>query len=215
MVLGGGVVGENAARVAAGLGARVSVFDRSLARLRELDRMFAGRISTCYASALAIEECLPQVDLAIGAVLVKGARAPCVLTRRHLGLMKKGAVLVDVSIDQGGCFETSTPTTHSNPIVTVDGIPHYCVANMPGAVPVTSTRALTNATLSYVLSLVDEGPTGALERDPGLRAGVNVAAGAIANQAVAEALGCEWVDPLTALNTGASVQRLDTTSAVG
>jgi alanine dehydrogenase len=191
VVIGGGVVGENAARVALGLGADVFVYDRSLDRLRELDTAFDGRVSTCHASSLAIEERLPEADLVIGAVLIKGAKAPRVVSREQLGLMKKRAVLVDVSIDQGGCFETSRPTTHSDPTYEVDGITHYCVANMPGAVPVTSTRALTNATLPYLQRLADQGVEAALGADPGFAAGLNVAGGAVTNEAVAAELGLE------------------------
>jgi alanine dehydrogenase len=142
-----------------------------------------------YSSTLAIEQMLPRADLVIGAVLVHGARAPHVITRAQLALMKERAVLVDVSIDQGGCFETSRPTTHSDPVYEVDGITHYCVTNMPGAVPITSTYALTNATLPYVLSLADLGPRQAIERDPGLRLGVNVAGGRVTHPAVAEGVG--------------------------
>ena len=157
LVIGGGVVGFNAASIAIGMEADVFTFDRNIDRLRELDIAFGGRASTVYASTLAIEEMLPVADLVIGAVLVHGAKAPYVITREQLGLMKDRAVLVDVSIDQGGCFETSRPTTHSDPTFEVDGITHYCVANMPGAVPITSTFALTNATLPYVLALADHG----------------------------------------------------------
>ena len=147
-----------------------------------------------YSSTLAIEEMLPQVDLVIGAVLVHGARAPVVIRREQLGLMKRNAVLVDVAIDQGGCFETSRPTTHHDPTYEVDGVTHYCVANMPGAVPVTSTYALTNATLPYVLALAEHGVAEALRRDPGLVLGVNVAAGQVTHPAVAEAVGAEYVE---------------------
>ena len=179
---------RNAAFIAIGMQADVFVFDRSIDRLRELEVAFAGRASTVHSSTLAIEEMLPLADLVIGAVLVHGGRAPCVVTREQLGLMRKHAVLVDVSIDQGGCFETSRPTTHSDPTFEVDSITHYCVTNMPGAVPITSTYALTNATLPYVTSLADRGVLGALEHDPGLKLGVNVAAGEIIHPAVAEAL---------------------------
>src|SRR5439155_25995270 len=144
------------------------VFDKSIDRLRELDIAFAGRASTVYSSTLAIEEMLPRADLVIGAVLVHGARAPNVITRGQLSLMKQRAVLVDVSIDQGGCFETSRPTTHSDPTFEVDGITHYCVTNMPGAVPITATYALTNATLPYVLALAEHGARDAIARNPGL-----------------------------------------------
>src|SRR3954453_15397855 len=151
MVIGGGVVGMNAAFIAIGMEADVFVYDRNIDRLRALDTAFGGRASTVYSSTLAIEEMLPRADLVIGAVLIHGARAPYVIKRSQLELMKERAVLVDVSIDQGGCFETSRPTTPSDPVFEVDGVTHYCVTNMPGAVPVTSTFALTNATLPYVL----------------------------------------------------------------
>jgi len=189
LVIGGGVVGYHAAQIAIGMGATVTVFDRSIDRLRELDVAFGGRADTLYATTLSIEEMLPEADLVVGAVLVVGARAPHVVTRSQLQIMKRQAVLVDVSIDQGGCFETSRPTTHTNPTYEVDGITHYCVANMPGAVPITSTYALTNATLPYVLELAEHGVEGALERDPGLRMGLNVRDGEITYPAVAEALG--------------------------
>jgi alanine dehydrogenase len=188
LVIGGGVVGTNAAFIAIGMQADVFVFDRSIDRLRELEVAFGGRASTVYSSTLAIEEMLPLADLVIGAVLVHGGRAPHVVTREQLKLMRKHAVLVDVSIDQGGCFETSRPTTHSNPTFEVDEITHYCVTNMPGAVPITSTYALTNATLPYVIELADHGVAEALERNSGLRLGLNVQAGEITHQAVAEAL---------------------------
>src|SRR5438876_3716498 len=191
IVIGGGVVGMNAAFIAIGMEADVFVLDKSIDRLRELDLVLAGRASTVHSSTLAIEEMLPQADLVIGAVLIHGARAPRVLRREDLALMKKGAVLVDVSIDQGGCFETSRPTSHSDPTYEVDGIIHYCVTNMPGAVPITSTYALTNATLPYVEVLADDGLQGAVARDPGLRLGVNVAGGKVTNPAVASSLGVE------------------------
>ena len=177
----------NAAFIAIGMEAEVFVFDKSIDRLRELDIALSGPVSTVYSSTLAIEEMLPRADLVIGAVLVHGARAPRVVRREQLELMKRGAVLVDVSIDQGGCFETSRPTTHSDPTYEVDGVLHYCVANMPGAVPITSTYALTNATLPYVLALADHG-VGAVARDPGLRLGVNVAGGQVTHAAVAQSL---------------------------
>jgi alanine dehydrogenase len=189
LVIGGGVVGMNAAFIAIGMQADVFVFDRSIDRLRELEVAFGGRASTVFSSTLAIEEMLGLADLVIGAVLVHGGRAPHVVTREQLGLMRRHAVLVDVSIDQGGCFETSHPTTHSDPTFEVDGITHYCVANMPGAVPITSTYALTNATLPYVLALAEHGIQEAVERDPGLRLGVNVRDGEITHPAVAESLG--------------------------
>ena len=189
LVIGGGVVGMNAAFIAIGMQADVFVFDRSVDRLRDLEVAFGGRASTVYSSALAIEQMLPSADLVIGAVLVHGGRAPHVITREQLGLMKRHAVLVDVSIDQGGCFETSHPTTHTDPTYEVDGVTHYCVANMPGAVPITSTYALTNATLPYVLALAEQGVEAALSNDEGLRKGLNVKGGQITYQAVAEALG--------------------------
>ncbi|MGH2980389.1 MAG: alanine dehydrogenase [Solirubrobacterales bacterium] len=187
VIIGGGVVGMNAAFIAVGMEAEVFVFDKSIDRLRELDVALSGTVSTVYSSTLAIEEMLPRADLVIGAVLVHGARAPRVVRREQLELMKRGAVLVDVSIDQGGSFETSRPTTHSDPTYVVDGVLHYCVANMPGAVPITSTSALTNATLPYVLALADH-DLSAVERDPGLRLGVNVAGGHVTHAAVAQSL---------------------------
>jgi alanine dehydrogenase len=194
MVIGGGVVGMNAAFIALGMEATVYVYDRNIDRLRELDIAFGGRADTCFATTLSIEERLPDVDLVIGAVLVHGARAPHVITRQQLGLMKRHAVLVDVSIDQGGCFETSHPTTHTNPTYEVDGITHYCVANMPGAVPVTSTYALTNATLPYILHLARAGVHGATNDNPGLKLGVNVAGGSVTYAPVAEGVGVPHVD---------------------
>jgi alanine dehydrogenase len=199
-VIGGGVVGENAARVAVGMGADVRIYDRSIERLRELDTIFGRRVSTRFASAVDLEQAAEISDLVIGAVLIQGARAPYVLTRRHLAFMKPSAVVVDVAIDQGGCFETSQPTTHSNPTYTVDGITHYCVANMPGAVPVTSTAALTNATMPYVKKLADLGLRGAAESDPGFAAGLNVLGGRPTNEAVAMAQGRDnWLTVSSAL----------------
>jgi len=202
MVIGGGAVGMNAAFIAIGMEADVFVFDKSIDRLRELDVAFGGRCSTVFSTTLAIEEMLPRVDLVVGAVLVHGARAPYVVRRKQLGLMKKGAVMVDVAIDQGGCFETSRPTTHHDPTFEVEGIIHYCVANMPGAVPITSTNALTNATLPYAVALADEGVAGAIRRDPGLRLGVNVASGKVTHPAVAEGVGAEYVPVEEALGQG-------------
>ena len=199
MVIGGGVVGQNAAEVALGMGAEVYVFDRSIDRLRELDHVLNGQASTVYASTLGIEQLLPEVDLVIGAVLVHGAKAPHVVTRRQLGLMKRNAVLVDVSIDQGGCFETSRATTHSDPTYEVDGITHYCVANMPGAVPITSTYALTNATMPYVVKLADHGVQAALGADLGFMDGLNVADGKLTYEPVARDQELEFVRPQDAL----------------
>ena len=205
MVIGGGVVGFNAAAIAIGMEADVFVYDRDLDRLRELDVAFAGRASTVYSSTLAIEDMLPRADLVIGAVLVHGARAPYVIKREQLALMNERAVLVDVSIDQGGCFETSRPTTHSDPTFVVDDVTHYCVTNMPGAVPITATYALTNATLPYVLALADHGVVGAIGRDPGLRLGVNVCRGRVTHAAVAEATGTEFTPVEEALEEQPSV----------
>jgi alanine dehydrogenase len=206
MVIGGGVVGMNAAFIAIGMEADVFVFDRSIDRLRELEVIFGGRCSTVYSTRLAVEEMLPSADLVIGAVLVHGARAPYVIRREQLALMKPGAVLVDVAIDQGGCFETSRPTTHRDPTFEVDGITHYCVANMPGAVPITSTYALTNATLPYAIALADHGVDEAIRRDPGLRLGVNVAGGKVTHPAVAEGVGMEYVAVEEALGFERSLQ---------
>jgi alanine dehydrogenase len=193
IVIGGGVVGMNAAFIAIGMEADVFVFEKSIDRLRELDMVFGGRCSTVFSTTLAIEEMLPRADLVIGAVLVPGARAPNVVRREQLAMMKPGAVLVDVAIDQGGCFETSRPTTHHDPTFEVEGITHYCVANMPGAVPITSTNALTNATLPYAVALADHGVADAIRRDPGLRLGVNVAGGKVTHPAVAEGVGSDYV----------------------
>jgi alanine dehydrogenase len=203
MIIGGGVVGMNAAFIALGMEATVFVYDRNIDRLRELDIAFNGRADTCYASTLDIEQRLPEVDLVIGAVLVHGAKAPYVIRREQLSLMKRQAVLVDVSIDQGGCFETSRPTTHSDPVYEVDGVLHYCVANMPGAVPVTSTRALTNATLPYVLHVADVGIARAAYENPGLAKGVNIVASKVTYQPVAEATGQPYTELFEALGRAA------------
>ncbi len=200
LVIGGGVVGMNAAFIAIGMEADVFVFDRSIDRLRELDVTFGGRCSTVYSTTLAIEEMLPRADLVVGAVLVHGARAPYVVRREQLALMKPGSVLVDVAIDQGGCFETSRPTTHRDPTFEVDGITHYCVSNMPGAVPITATNALTNATLPYAIALADHGVAEAIRHDPGLRLGVNVAGGEVTHPAVAEGVDTTYVPVEQALN---------------
>ena len=188
VILGGGIVGTNAAVVATGMQAHVAVLDTDLTRLRELELLLAGRVTLLHSTQLAIEELLPTADLVVGAVLLPGARAPRLVRREALGLMRPGSVVVDVAVDQGGCIETSHPTTHSDPVFTVDGVLHYCVANMPGAVPVTATRALCNATLPYVMRLADEGLDDALRADAGLRPGVNVRDGRVVNATVAEAL---------------------------
>ncbi|MBE7183734.1 MAG: alanine dehydrogenase [Methylobacterium mesophilicum] len=193
-VIGGGVVGLHAAKMAVGLGADVTIIDRSIPRLRQLDDIFNGRVHTRYSTVEALEEECFSADLIVGAVLIPGAAAPKLVSREMLSGMKKGAVLVDVAIDQGGCFETSHATTHAEPTYEVDGIIHYCVANMPGAVPVTSAHALNNATLQYGLSLADHGLK-ALVDNPHLRNGLNVHRGRITNAAVAEALGYEMAEP--------------------
>ncbi|BCH05335.1 alanine dehydrogenase (plasmid) [Mesorhizobium sp. 131-2-5] len=197
-VLGGGVVGLHAARMAAGLGADVTIIDRSIPRLRQLDDLFAGRVHTRYSTVEALEEECFSADIIVGAVLIPGAAAPKLVSREMLSGMKKGAVLVDVAIDQGGCFETSHATTHADPTYEVDGVIHYCVANMPGAVPVTSAHALNNATLHYGLQLADKGLKAMID-DHHLRNGLNVHRGKITNRAVAEALGYELVEPKAVL----------------
>jgi alanine dehydrogenase len=188
VILGGGVSGTHAAEMAVGLRADVTVVDRSVDRLRELSAIFGPALQTAYSTTQAIERLVAEADLVIGAVLIAGATAPKLVTRAMIKKMKTGAVLVDISIDQGGCFETSRPTTHDNPTFVVDGVIHYCVANMPGAVPRTSTYALTNATLPYVRALADHGWREALRRDPGLAGGLNVDAGQITHAVVAQAL---------------------------
>jgi alanine dehydrogenase len=175
------------------------VLDRSIDRLREISQLLNDRCSTVFSTTLAIEQLLPEMDLVIGAVLVRGAKAPHVLTRAQLKLMKRAAVLVDVSIDQGGCFETSRPTTHSEPTYEVDGVTHYCVANMPGAVPITSTQALTNATMPYIVKLADLGVHAALQSDPGFMRGLNVAAGRLTYEPVALGQALEYTPPEEAL----------------
>ena len=192
VVLGGGVVGTNAARMAMGLEAKVIVIDKSLGRLKELDLQFGAKLQTIYSTVDAIEEHVVDADLVIGAVLVPGAEAPKLVTRDMVSRMKRGAVMVDVAIDQGGCFETSHPTTHAEPTYVVDGVVHYCVANMPGGVARTSTFALNNATLPFVLALADHGYRPALVRDPHLREGLNVHAGAVTCKAVADAQGLPY-----------------------
>ena len=187
VIIGGGVVGTNAARLAVGMGAQVTIFDRSLPRLRYLSDIFGSSVSTRYSTAGALAEAVTAADMVIGAVLIPGASAPQLVSRAHLKQMKPGAVLVDVAIDQGGCFETSRPTTHQEPTYVIDDIVHYCVANMPGAVPLTSSEALNNATLPYVLALADNG-LAAVQADSHLAAGVNVRDGKLVHPAVIEAL---------------------------
>jgi alanine dehydrogenase len=200
LVIGGGVVGINAARMAMGMGAHVTILDRSLDRLKYLDEIYGDRITTIYSTHDAIEERLPDTDLVIGAVLIPGAAAPKLVSREQLKLMRPGSVLVDVAIDQGGCFETSKATTHQNPTYEVDGIIHYCVANMPGGVARTSTFALTNATLPFAVQIANHGAKSALLADPHLLAGLNVHAGKVTYQAVAEDLGLPYVPAAEALN---------------
>jgi len=195
LILGAGVVGTNALQMAVGLGARVSVFDRNVDRLRQLDLVFGNRIETVYSTAQAIEEHALQADLVIGGVLIPGAAAPKLVTRALVARMKPGAVVVDVAIDQGGCFETSHATTHADPTYVVDGVIHYCVANMPGAVARTSTFALNNATIGHALALADKGWRRAAAEDAHLRAGLNVVEGQVTCEAVAHDLGYAYVDP--------------------
>ena len=195
VVIGGGMVGYNSAAIALGLGANVTILERSLDRMRHLEEVLSGRVSLVMSSSLQIEESVREADVVIGAVLIPGAVAPKLITREMVRGMKEGAVLADVAIDQGGCAETSRPTTHSEPVYTVEGVTHYCVANMPGAVPITSTKALTNATLPYVEAIADHGLREAVARDPALARGVNVLDGKVTYEAVADAHGLDY-EPL-------------------
>jgi alanine dehydrogenase len=199
VVIGGGVVGTHAARMAVGLGGEVTILDRSLPRLRALDDLFTGRVRTRYSTRQALEEEVLAADVVIGAVLVPGASAPKLVDRAMLGRMRRGAVIVDVAIDQGGCFETSRATTHDDPTYEVDGVIHYCVANMPGAVPLTSSHALNHATLPFGLALADHG-LAALDADPHLRRGLNVHRSHLTNEAVAQSLGLPFSPADTALS---------------
>lgn len=199
VVIGGGVVGTHAAKIAAGMGADVTVLDRSLTRLKYLDDVFGGTFKNQYSTAGATAELVREADMVIGAVLIPGAAAPKLVSRAQLSDMKPGAVLVDVAIDQGGCFETSKATTHAEPIYEVDGIMHYCVANMPGAVARTSTQALGNATLPFLLNLANKGWRKACEDDPHLLNGLNIHAGQLTYYAVGEALGIDVLSPKLAL----------------
>jgi alanine dehydrogenase len=192
VILGGGVSGTHAAEMAVGLRADVTVVDRSVKRLRELSTMFSSQLKTVYSTAHAIGALVRDADLVIGAVLIAGAAAPKLVTRAMVKTMKPGAVLVDIAIDQGGCFETSRPTTHAEPTYVLDGVIHYCVTNMPGAVPRTSTFALTNATLPYIKAIADQGWRQALASDAGLARGLNVHAGQLTHEAVARALGFDF-----------------------
>jgi alanine dehydrogenase len=202
VVIGGGMVGYNAAVIALGMGAQVTILERSVERMRYLEQILSGRVSLLMSSSLQIEESIKDADMVIGAVLIPGALAPKLITHEMLGAMKEASVLVDVAIDQGGCAETSRPTTHDDPVYAVDGVIHYCVANMPGAVPITSTRALTNVTLPYVEELAGYGVLEAIRGDPELARGVNVVGGHITYEAVAEAHGLEYTPLDDALAAG-------------
>lgn len=192
MVLGGGIVGTQATKIAAGMGAHVYILDVNLDRLRQLEDIMPKNVTTLYSSPANIRELLPKVDLVVGAVLLPGAKAPRLITRDMLSQMKEGSVIVDVAVDQGGCVETCRPTTHEDPTFVVDGVLHYCVANMPGAVPYTSTIALTNATLPYAIKLADMGVEAALKADPGFAEGLNMVDGKLTCKAVAEAFDMEY-----------------------
>jgi alanine dehydrogenase len=206
VIIGGGVVGTNAAKIAVGMGAHVTIIDNNLDRLRELDDIFLSKISTLASSAYMIHDAISQADLIVGAVLVPGAAAPKLVTRGMLKDVPNGAVIVDVAVDQGGCIETTHPTTHSEPTYYVEGVLHYCVANMPGAVPRTSTFALTNATLPYALKLANRGFIDAINSDPGLKAGVNTYAGRLTYEAVATAQELEYT-PLDEIISGTSAAK--------
>jgi len=199
LIIGGGVVGQNAAKIAVGLGADVTILDRAGTNMRSIEALFDGRVKTLYSSQQVIEEELPCADVVIGAVLVAGASAPKLVSRKMLKSMKPGAVIVDVAIDQGGCFETSRPTTHDEPVFEVDGILHYCVANMPGAVPNTSTVALTSVTLPHIIEMAEKGIVDALHTNEDLRNGLALYKGLVTCRGVASAHGKNWVDPLSAL----------------
>ena len=193
-IIGGGIVGTHAAKIAVGMGANVTIIDVNLNRLRELDDIFGGRLHTLASNSYSIARSTSEADLVIGGVLIPGASAPKLVTKHMVSKMKKGAVIVDVAIDQGGCVETARPTTHSHPSYVVDGVVHYCVTNMPGAVPHTSTLALTNATFPYVMKLAQHGPVAAIKADSGIRAGVNTYQGNVTYAAVAESQGTPWKD---------------------
>ena len=199
-ILGGGIVGTNAAKIALGMGANVTIVDLNLNRLRELDDIFNGRVYTLASNSYNVARAVQNADLVIGGVLIPGAAAPKIVTRQMVSRMKKGAVVVDVAIDQGGCIETAHPTTHSDPSFLVDGVVHYCVTNMPAAVPNTSTLALTNATFPYVLRLAQHGAAAAIKADPGMCEGVNTYAGQLTYQGVAQSLGREWKPVLDLLS---------------
>ncbi len=195
VIIGGGVVGTNAAQIAIGMGARVTILDQNLSRLRELDAIYQGRLSTLYSTPQIISKLTSHADLVIGSVLIPGKKAPRVVTREMIANMQPGSVVVDVSIDQGGCFETSRPTTHINPTYVVDDVVHYCVTNMPGACARTATQALTNATFPYAIRIANEGYEKALREDPCFRLGLNIHCGKVTNEHVAHDLGYEYVAP--------------------
>ncbi|MFC5863834.1 alanine dehydrogenase [Acidicapsa dinghuensis] len=199
-VIGGGIVGTNAAKIAVGMGAHVTLVDVNLNRLRELDDLFLGRLHTLASNSYNVGRATREADLVIGGVLIPGATAPKIVTHAMVSKMKKGAVIVDVAIDQGGCVETARPTSHSDPSYVVDGVVHYCVTNMPGAVPHTSTLALTNATFPYLMRIANLGATEALKADAGLAEGLNVWKGQLTHRGVAESQGREWVAPASVLN---------------
>jgi len=201
VVLGAGIVGYNAAKIALGMGSNVTIVERSIERLRHLEEIMTGRVNFIVSTTLSVAQQIADADLVIGSVLLPGALAPRLVTRDMLRTMKKHSVVVDVAIDQGGCFETSKATTHTDPVYMVDEVLHYCVANMPGAVPITSTNALTNVTLPYVLKLAELGVEEALRSDHVLARGANVVAGHVTNSAVSEAYGAPYVDPLEALDS--------------
>jgi alanine dehydrogenase len=204
VIIGGGMVGTNAALIALGMHADVLVLERSVERMRELELLLDGRVTLAMSNRQQLEESIETADLVVGAVLIPGAKAPTLVSREMLGCMQTGSVLVDVAIDQGGCFETSRPTTHSEPIYKVDGIVHYCVTNMPGAVPITSTKALVNVTLPYVEAIAERGLAAALRADPALAGGVNVANRVVTHEAVADAHGLERLSVDAALSLGES-----------
>jgi alanine dehydrogenase len=194
LIIGGGTVGTNAAQMAVGLGANVTILDTNINKLEELDQLFNGKVQTLYSTPAVLHDQLAKADAVIGAVLIPGAKAPKLVKRDDLKLMKKGAVMVDVAVDQGGCFETTHATTHNNPTFEIDGIVHYCVANMPGAVPYTSTQALTNATLRYALLLANHPLHHAIQLNPCLKSGINTYQGRLTNQGVADAFGMTYTD---------------------
>jgi alanine dehydrogenase len=199
-ILGGGVVGTNAARIALGFGAKTTLIDVNLNRLRELEDIFGGRLYTLASNSYNIAHVTREADLVIGGVLIPGATAPRLVTRAMVSAMKPGSVIVDVAIDQGGCVETARPTSHSNPSFTVDGVVHYCVTNMPGAVPHTSTLALTNSTFPYLLRIANLGARGAIQQDPGLAEGLNTWAGTLTHRGVAESQHRDWIPAVSVIN---------------